>query len=181
MKSGISCFMIAASMTFGVHAFGADWKYYGGSSTREKEDIVLFYDSGSIKKSNRIIRVWTKAISVDVITNLTSEEFTFINEKASTKLKNGYVPPYLKVAKSKEVDDNITFAGLEQLANNTSRDFRSKVLQEINCSESKVKILSMSTSRDGALESITPKPTKWSYIEPESNLEVLEKILCRRK
>jgi len=173
--------MITVSIAFGVHAFGADWKYYGGSSAQEKEDIILFYDSGSIKKSKKIVRVWTKAISVDVISKLTKEEFNIMNEKASLKLKNGYVPPYSKVVKSKEVDDDIVTAGLEQVANNTSTGLRSKVLQEINCTESKVKILSMYSFNDGALTTATPNPATWSYIAPESSLEILEKILCRRK
>jgi hypothetical protein len=179
MKRNISFLIAIASVTFVAQAFSADWKYYGGSATHDNEKVVLFYDSGSIKKSKMNIRVWTKSISVDVINNLSEEQIKAIHEKATLKLKNGYVTPYSKVVPNAD-DDDITTAGLEQLAS-ASTEVKSKVLTEINCSESKMKIHSMTTFNNGAVENTLDKPTTWSFIVPESNLEVLEKILCRKK
>ena len=174
MKPQIFILSITISIILVVNAFSADWVYYGGN-----KNAVLFYDSTSVNKSKKKVRFWTKSMSVDEIRNLSEEEVIDNNDKAILKLKNGYIPPFTRVSPGKH---DIVIAGLEQLANDISKNVKSKELAEIDCYGKMIKVLSMTLfNEDGSVETTTSKPTDWRYIEPESNLESLEKILCRHK
>lgn len=172
--------VIIASFTLVANASCSDWKYYGGTEIKPKGLLFAFYDSDSIKRTDKYIKVWIKSVLDKDIELFASDENSMqsINENATSKVASGYFTPYSKV--TPEVKRDINFVKLEETANNSSLSVKHKMLYEIDCIENKVRTLTMMSFDNGKIEEIN-EMGNWSYISPDSNTETLGKILCAAK
>lgn len=163
-------------------AKGADWKYYGVSDLPKSENVIAFYDAGSVEHlSDGHVKAWTKSISrSEVERKMNSEEVT---KKAARKIEAGYVPPYILSGPRPEPrsDVNMRTTVWEEVANYDVIKPKLKVIYEIDCKEKKIRNLSTITYKnDGGTETKSETDT-WISISSALNTETLHKILCKQR
>jgi len=170
---------IATVMT-NIDAIGADWKYCGGATLFKGEKTVVFYDSESINRTpSGTIKVWVKALNQSKFDAVMKKNQKQIVNKSAKKVVNKYYPPYTLVNSKTSFDDCIDIISWEECANSYEIDPRSKFLFEINCTNKKVRTLSgIVYNKKGEIKS-SSEVGDWEYISPESNSEILQKILCK--
>lgn len=163
-----------------TEAKGADWKYFGGVKLPLKNELAIsFYDSETVEYlSNGNVRVWIKTVTKSEFEMVTKKKKNQIAEESAKKLVNGYFPPYTLVTPNTSYDDVIDIITWEETAKYAFSPIF-KMFSEINCKEKKHRILStIYFKNDGGVKS-NDSPHKWEYISPESNMETLQKILCK--
>lgn len=166
----------------GAEAQEADWKYYGAGTLQKSENVMTYYDAGSIEHlSDGHVKVWTKSISrSDVERTLNLEEVT---KRAELKIEAGYIAPYI-LSNSKpqpKYDVNMQTTVWEEAANEDVIKPKLKVFYELNCKAKKIRNLSViSYKNDGGTETRS-ETDKWVSIGTESNPETLYKLLCKQR
>jgi hypothetical protein len=162
-----------------IDATGADWKFCGGATLFKGEKTIAFYDSESVEHtSGGTSRVWVKAIRRSEFDAVMKENEKDVIEKSAKKVVNKYYPPYALANQKTSFDDYIDIISWEELANSYEIKTRSKFLFEINCADKKLRILSGVSYKDSGEIDSSAKIGDWDYISPESNAEILQKILC---
>jgi hypothetical protein len=165
---------------FPLEAWGADWKYFGGSMLRKGEAAIVYYDPESLAYlSNGNARVWTKAVSPSERNKKIMEKEEVI-EKAARKIAKGYYPPYVLAHPYPETtyDNYIDIIVWEEGANDVEIKPRGSVLYEVNCRDKMIRTLQTTVYDDAGVLS-GAKGGEWDYIGPETNAETLRKILCK--
>ena len=163
-----------------IEAIGAEWKFGGGATRFKGEKTTIFYDSESVEHtSGGTVKVWVKAIKQSEFNMVMKKNEKQVIEKSAKKVANRYYPPYALASPKTSFDDCIDIISWEELANSYEIKTRSIFLFEINCADKKIRTLSgVSYKNNGEIESST-KIGDWNYISPESNSEMLQKILCQ--
>lgn len=158
---------------------GADWKYWANAIIND-ERMTSYYDIESIRHiSNGDIRVWTRSIKSSELSsslkNLNGDQLQIIKEWCQKKLSTNYQTPLSTIDPSHATTkDTILSEGIIKFINSNSEI---KVLWEINCVEKKVRTLSM-IRPDGRTIAQDDNPSEWSYIAPETSMELLRRFLC---
>jgi len=162
------------------NVFSADWKFYGGADIKKGDEIYVFYDSESIKIStNNNIMVWVKGVSYKSIDKILNNKHNkVIIDKAARKIADGYISPYSKITPEIEYKGNMNIIAWEEVANNSSTGVRLKAYHEIDCTENKIRTLSITIFKNGIVSKSSSNVGDWDFIAPDSNAELLGKILC---
>jgi len=142
---------------------------------------MLFYDSESIKKSNNIVKVWIKIIMTSDIYELIAKEKKAIIEEAKSKKAKNYKVPFMKGAPEMTDETNSVITTYELAANHPSVNIQGKILYEIDCIESKNRVLALAAYKEGKLVDSSSDSLKWEYIVPESSPATLAKMVCKPK
>jgi hypothetical protein len=166
--------LLASDPANAQHA-DVDWKYYGGVPYDGGE--LCFYEALSVAHSVDHLRVWTKCLLKDAVSNFQLNDE--MQTRAATKIARYYEPPINKV---EDIDGNQAAAITiyEEIATNGYLDPPIRVLYEIDCGEGKLRMLSAEMTINGRHGS-SNAPGKWDYIGPEGNGAALRKILCDPK
>lgn len=181
MPCKVLTFFLIASFVAMTNALSADWKYYGGTDDKNG-NIYLFFDSESIKISNNNIKVWMKAIlSTDIDKTLNNNNNKIIIDKVAIKIADGYIAPYSKITPEINYKGNRNIIAFEEAANYFSTKVLLKSFYEIDCTENKMRTLSLTLFTKDSIIKTSNKETEWDFIAPESNSKTLEKILCERR
>lgn len=166
----------------GAEAQGADWKYYGGGDLPKSETMIAYYDAKSIERlSDGHVKVWTKGISLSEVEKIMNLEE--VTKRAESKIKAGYVPPYILSNPKPEpgYDVNTRILMWEEAGNYDVIKSKLKVFYELNCKAKKILNLSIISSKnDGGTETRSDLD-KWISISPGSNSETLHNILCKQR
>lgn len=163
-----------------IDANGADWKFCGGATLFKGEKTIAFYDSESVEHtSDGTVRVWVKAIKQSKFNMVMKKNEKQIIEKSAKKVANRYYPPYALANQKTSFDDCIEIISWEELANTYEIKTRSKLLFEIKCADKKIRTLSGASYKNNGEIEFSTKIGDWEYISPESNGELLQKILCK--
>ena len=173
--------MIIASFFLESNAIGADWKFYGGSVDLAKDNAMFFYDYESINKSKNIVKVWIKIIMTDDIIELRAKEKEAFIEKTKLKIANNYKVQFMKDAPEMTAEMNAFIITYELAANHPSVIIKGKILYEIDCIESKNRVLALAVYKEGKLVDSSSDQLKWEHIIPESSLATLAKMVCKPK
>jgi hypothetical protein len=172
-------FFLIALLVPMCNALSADWKYYGGTKEKNGDEMYLFFDSESIKISNNNINVWIKAVlSKDIEKTLNNKNNKIVIDKAARKLADGYIAPYSLITKEIDYKGNLNIIAFEEAANYSSTKVRLKTYYEIDCTENKIRTLSLTLFNKGGVTKSSNIKMEWDFIAPESNGESLEKIVC---
>ncbi len=162
-----------------VEAIGADWKYLGGAKLVKGEVVLSYYDTESVKYlPNKNVRVWIKGVKSSEVERIRKKNEKQIIEKSAKKVANGYFLPYASVTPGTSFDDYIEIIAWEEVATYSDLKPRLKIFWEINCTEKKIKTLTITSYNNDGVPNGDSKDSDWEYIPPESNSETLEKILC---
>jgi len=163
-----------------IDAIGADWKFCGGATLFKGENTIAFYDSESIYYTpSKTVRVWVKIINQSKFESVMKKNQKQIVEKSAKKVVDKYYPPYSLVYQKSTFDDCLDIISWEVCANSYEINTRSLLLFEINCLDKKIRTLSaVAYNKNGEVQS-SSKNGDWEYISPESNSEILHKILCK--
>jgi hypothetical protein len=182
MKKLLFIALLMTAFLHGAEAQGADWKYYGAGTLQKSENVMTYYDAGSIEHlSDGHVKAWTKCISrSDVERTINLEEVT---KRAERKIEAGYIAPYiLSNPKSQpNYDVNMRTTVWEEAANEDVIKPKLKVFYELNCKAKRIRNLSViSYKNDGGTETRS-ETDRWISIGPESNSETLYKMLCKQR
>jgi hypothetical protein len=174
--------LLIASLVSVTDVLSADWKYYGGTKEKNGDEMYLFFDSESIKISNNNINVWIKAVlSKDIEKTLNNKNNKIVIDKAARKLADGYIAPYSLITKEINYNGNLNIIAFEEAANYSSIKVRLKTYYEIDCTDNKIRTLSITFFNKGGVTKTSNMKMEWDFISPESNGESLEKIVCERR
>jgi len=175
----IVAFVITISLS--SNAISSDWKFYGGSFDQAKDNTMLFYDSESVIKHNKIAKVWISIIlSNDIIELRDAEKLEFI-EKTKTKIANKYRVPFAKNSHKISDELNAFIITYELVANHPDIKRQGKLLYEIDCVENKSRVLAVAVYIDGKLVDSSSGSKTWKYIVPDSSPDTLAIIVCNSK
>jgi len=164
-----------------AQALDVDWKLYGWASV--VGDSACFYDArGVVRRSDGHLRVWTKCLLLkdtdSIVSDIKKDPGRTILENSAQKVARHYVPPITLIDDDKRID-NIDITVYEETANIGNIEPVAQIFYEINCSEGMLRELSISLrNKDGRGSHTSPKPLSWTYIAPETNVAILQKILC---
>lgn len=176
---------IAFLMTAFQHsaeAQGTDWKYYGEGTLQKSEDVMAYYDAGSIEHlSGGHVKAWTKCISRSKVESTVNYEA--VTERAKRKIEAGYVAPYIlsNPKPQPSYDINMRTTVWEEAANLDVIKPKLKVLYELNCRARKIRNLSVISYKNDGGTDTRSEPDKWISIGPGSNSETLYKMLCKQR
>jgi pyrroloquinoline quinone (PQQ) biosynthesis protein C len=166
--------VVIASCVFVGNAFSADWKYYGEFTTGTDTEEVLFYDSGSIISTNNSIKLWVKNVLKSDIEKVLKNKLVI--ERATKKIADGYNPPITKIY------PNVANAAyLEEAVSEPSIKSKAEILYQIMCNENKLRKISGASFNKNGTRDQRFGITRWEDIAPESNADILAKILCGSK
>ena len=166
--------VVIASCVFVGNAFSADWKYYGEFTTGTDTEEVLFYDSGSIISTNNSIKLWVKNVLKSDIEKVLKNKLVI--ERATKKIADGYNPPITKIY------PNVANAAyLEEAVSESSIKSKAEILYQIMCNENKLRKISGASFNKNGTRDQRFGITRWEDIAPESNADILAKILCGSK
>lgn len=168
-----ACIVLALSST----TWASDWKFIGGLPEKKEGTIIVYYDTQSIQYVDKNIRVWVEGVKMSEIEKIRKNNEKQIVAAVADKIALGYITPYSTVIPKTSFDDHITIIGIEEAMLYSPQAYI-KIFWEINCSEKQVKTLSaVIYEKDGSTSNSSND--SWEYIPPDSNSEVLEKILCK--
>jgi hypothetical protein len=162
-------------------ADGAEWKYFGGS-TATGELVRFYYDAGSVQPTTAPgIQVWTKVVKQGEIEGILTREEDQIIAATVEAYAGGYQPPYLSTVAVFNRDKHLEVIAWERAANRPGVLSQAKLLYEVDCTENKIRMLSVvSYAKDGTeVRSGSDAKAPWKDIVPEGNAERLGKMLCR--
>jgi pyrroloquinoline quinone (PQQ) biosynthesis protein C len=166
--------VVIASCVFVGNAFSADWKYYGEFTTGTDTEEVLFYDSGSIISTNNSIKLWVKNVLKSDIEKVLKNKLVI--ERATKKIADGYNPPITKIY------PNVANAAyLEEAVSEPSIKSKAEILYQIMCNENKLRKISGASFNKNGTRDQRFGITRWEDIAPESNADILAKIVCGSK
>jgi len=172
----------ALSLIVGLNeAGGAEWKYFGGS-TATGEVVLFYYDAESAQMTTApCIQVWTKAVKQSEIDGILNREEDQIIAATVEAYAGGYQPPYLSTVEVFNRDKHLEVIAWERAANRPGIPSQAKLLYEVDCTENKIRVLSVvSYAKDGTgTRSGSGAKAPWKGIVPESDAERLGKMLCR--
>jgi len=178
-------YMFKAIMVIGIFLLttevnGADWKYFGGAKVPPKNEVAFaYYDAETVMYlSNGNVRFWSKTISKSKLDSVMKNNKNQIVEESAKKVVNRYFPPYALVTPKTSYNDVIDIISWEEAAKYAITPIL-KMYSEINCKEKKDRILSIIYFKNDAVVYSKDSPQEWKYISPESNMETLQKILCK--
>ena len=182
MKKSLFITLLMTAFLHGAEAQGADWKYYGAGTLKKSENVMTYYDAGSIEHlSDGHVKAWTKCMSRSKVERtINSEEVT---KKAARKIEAGYVAPYVlsNPQAQPNYDVNMRTTVWEEAANEGVIKPELKVFYELNCRTKKIRTLSViSYKNDGGTEARSETDT-WISLGPGSNSETLYKMLCKQR
>lgn len=163
-----------------AHASDVDWKLYGGAKVNGVSDYCFYDASGVVTQADAHVRVWTKCLLQDEVESVDIEK-QFSDkplEDAAQKVARGYVPPIIVIGKMdfKKIADVVV---AETIADISNAQPVSRILYELNCSQTMFRELNITIQGNGKFGSVD-KPTDWKYIASETNGANLHKILCPR-
>jgi hypothetical protein len=166
--------IITASCLFAGNAFSADWKFYGGFTSAQDTQELLFYDADSVTNSNNSIKLWVKiSLYKDIEKCLDNKS---VIENAAKKMANGYIAPITKISPK-----TLNAAYLEEAANEPAIKSKAEILFQIACNENRFRRISQLTFNKAGVLDQRLGINNWENIEPESNADNLAKILCVSK
>jgi hypothetical protein len=167
-------FTVMAPRASLAQASDVDWKLYGGDTVGGTS--FCFYDAhGVVRVPEDHIRVWIKCLSQKDMDGITLNDNSA--NKSAKKLLDGYVPPIV-VVRVMSFDQIVDITAAEEIANTGLPKPRAEILYELNCSERKLRELSIHIHENGKFGS-SDRPRDWKYVPPEGNAAILLKILCR--
>jgi hypothetical protein len=160
---------------------GADWKCYA-LTNNDSTGVCSFYDCSSIKTDkNGNKRFWTKEISKSEFGRFIKENQEDLKNSLSLKVKSKYIPPYVSQSKIADSLSIMSIIMLELAANKSNIKNESKMLYEINCKESQLRIMSIIRyDKSGSVESNSSDAGNWLFIAPETIGECLQNIICKK-
>ena len=163
-----------------LYSPAAEWKFSGGL-TISGEEMITFYDTESLNYlPNGNVQVWSKIIRQSVFESKFTNIEKDIIKKSADKISSGYSPPYSLVQNNLSSEDYMDIITWEVLANYYNLQPYGKTLNEINCQENKIRTLTVTIFKDnGEIKDSKKLSREWDYISPESNGEILKKILCK--
>lgn len=182
MRNILFIALLIAIFLTGAKAQGADWKFYGSSDLSKSENVIAYYDAESIERlSDSNVSVWTKTVRLSEVERITKVEE--VSNKAERKIKTRYVPPYIlsNPEPRPSSEDTMKIIVWEEAANYDVIKAKSKALYELDCTENKIRNLSMTSSKKGGGQKAGPKIDEWTSIRSKSNAETLHNILCRQR
>ena len=155
-----------------------DWKYYGGALAGPGGESCFYDADGTVAASSRSVRVWTKCLprtSVEAV-NPEKEFDGKILDITARKIAGYYFPPISSIEEA-NADQLMTIVLYEQIANIADIQPRSRILYELDCTERRLRELSIHIEQDGKVGSFD-KAREWHYAPPETNGAALLKLLC---
>ncbi len=161
----------------GANAAGVDWKYYG--TTGDGDDAqYIFYDQAGIKAiGDGHFKVWTKGLSKTNLDRIMETKLDDkIVEELAVKIAGGYVPPYLTITKHTQ-DDIAGLTVMEYRVATGLEHVLSRVFYEIDCSNAKMRELSLYFERGGKTGA-RDTPNSWREVPPETNGSTLIELVC---
>ena len=181
MRNIMFVLLFIATGTTNMNAIGADWKFCGGATLFEGEQTIAFYDSESVDQtSSGTIKVWVKCLNESKFEEVMKNNKKQIFDKSAVKVVNKYYPPYSLANSKTSFEDYLDIILWEECANSYEIDPRSKYLFEIHCADKKIRTLYRIVYNENAEIKSSSKVGDWEYISPESNSDILRKILCKQ-
>jgi hypothetical protein len=158
----------------------AEWKLIGFSEKHKTRSDMIFYDSSSVEiLENGILRLWIKDVKASTIKK-NENDFEIISKSAET-IAEGYVPPCMKVNKSKFGDADAHEIILFETIANLRRNQPGTMMQnEIDMKNLKYRNLLIRIYKPNGTIETSANKLIWNKIEPGSNFEILYKILMER-
>jgi hypothetical protein len=158
----------------------ANWKLIGFAEKRKTRADMLFYDSSSLEiLENGILRLWIKDVKAPIIKK--NENDSDIIGIAAEKAAEGYVPPCMKVSKSKFEDaDAHEIILFETIAKMRQNQPYTMMQTEIDMGNLKFRTLLIRVCKPNGTMETGAHGLDWNKIEPGSNFETLYKILKER-
>jgi hypothetical protein len=155
----------------------ANWKLIGFAEKHKTRADMLFYDSSSLEiLENGILRLWIKDVKAPIIKK--SENDSDIISIAAEKAAAGYVPPCMKVSKSKFADaDAHEIILFETIAKMRQNQPYTMMQTEIDMGNLKFRTLLIRVCKPNGTMETGAHGVDWNRIEPGSNFETLYKIL----
>ena len=166
--------VMIASCLFAGSAYCADWKFYGEFTAAPGVKAALFYDSNNVLNTNNSMKLWVRTVLSKDLDQILANKA--VKEKAEKKIAAGYTPPIVK-----EQPNNTTATYLEVAANEPPFKSKAEILYQIVCKERKYRKISGVTFNAKGVADSRFGITKWESIDPESNAEILSKIVCKSK
>ena len=157
-----------------AQASDVDWKLYGANTVGGVS--VCFYEAnGVVRTPEDHIRVWIKCLPQKDLQSIELGKNSV--DKSVEKLRAGYVPPIV-VAGKMNFDQIVDITASEEVANTGVVKPQAIIFNELNCSELRIRELSIDVYENGKIVGSRDKPKDWKYILPEGNAANLLKILC---
>lgn len=165
----------------GADAQVADWKFYGRNDLPKSGPMIVFYDAGSIERSENNISVQTKTVGLSEVERIMKVEE--VSKKAQHKIESRYVPPYLlsDPEPRPSAEDIMKITVWEEAANYDVIKATAKTLYELDCTGNKIRPLSGTSPKKAGGQKAGPKIDVWTSIRSKSNAETLRNILCRQR
>lgn len=172
-------------------ALASDWKF-GGSLEAKGGVEIVFYDAGSVVRTNASVRFWTESIPVAVLTayGKPKQKEKELIEAVARKIASGYIPPFLILKSSRalyksdsELMDKLADAVYwEIVANDRSTRISSRFCFEIKCVQKMIRTLEgdvfdrhgLAQPRRGSFDQT------WRYIPPDTNSASWAELFCSR-
>jgi hypothetical protein len=173
-------FVFSVGITATVLGVDLRWQYGGYSVTTKGEKLYSFYDTESVGvKPNGNIRVWVKAVTEVELEAVRKKNEKMLVEKGARRVVNHQ---YILFATYQNMDFKtmVEVIPYEEIANLPNVNIRMSLLFEIDCKEKKVRTLSITAYNKNGSPTSTSDEGKWDYIIPESNMDILRKMLCRQ-
>jgi len=161
-----------------AQAADVDWKLYGGATIDQKAEVCFYDANGVTWKSDKLFRVWTKCLLRADILKVDTKKGPgkAIIDESAKRVAHHYVPPIATVENA-VADLLVDYTFFEVVADLGNLEPTGRMLYEIDCSEDKVRWLSLFIQRNGAQYNKNT-PGDWEYIAPETNVARLAKLLC---
>ena len=158
-------------------AADVDWKLYGAPG-----GSVCFYEANGVTRTtDRHIGVWTKCLPQTEIDNVdfNAASNDRIVNNVTRKVLDKYVPP-IALVQDLDHDQIVIVIGSEEIANLSPIQPNVVIYYELNCSERMVRRLTTYVRVNGR-EGFDEEPSDWEDVEPEGNVAMLLKLLCRMR
>ena len=142
---------------------------------------TCFLEKKGVESSQPTVRVWTKCLRKSDF-----EAFDWDHEPGSRLVYESiargtsYVPPAVALGEAPKKDTGI-ITTYEAVANADLFKPQARLLWELNCEATTSRFLSITFfEKDGPTKS-HQQPTEWEHIAPESNANMIYRIVCSGK